>query len=242
MSGPGPARLLALDLDGTLVGDAPALTALNAALRAMRGGTVLAYVTGRSLSSALGLVHEAGLLTPDWIAAQVGTLLHARWARWSAEPAWSRQIAPGWEPSRLEALLGGVPGLRPQPDACQGPYKRSYVMASADRAAAAEAAIREAGLRARVVASSGRDLDVLPESGGKAAAVGYLGRRLGVPPARTLVCGDSGNDRDMLTMGALSAVVANAQPELADLPPAVYRCRGACAAGVHEALRHYGWC
>lgn len=235
-------RLLAVDLDGTLVGNPAALAALNETLHGLRQETALAYVTGRSLASTLELAQEAGLLVPDWIAAQVGTLLHARGARWSPDPTWSRALAPGWEPGRVETALRDLPGLTPQPAACQGPYKRSYFMSGPEWALAAEEALRGAGLRVRAVSSSGRDLDILPDHGGKAAAVRHLASRLGVPFGETLVCGDSGNDRDMLVAGSLAAVVANAQPELADLPETVYRCRGSHAAGVHEALAYYGWC
>jgi hydroxymethylpyrimidine pyrophosphatase-like HAD family hydrolase len=90
------------------------------------------------------------------------------------------------------------------------------------------------------VYSGGRYLDLLPAGGGKGTAVRYLAARLGLPLEAVLTCGDSGNDREMLTMGCHAATVSNHGPELADLGGALYRARLPYAGGVHEAMQHFG--
>ena len=72
-------------------------------------------------------------------------------------------------------------------------------------------------------------------------AVHYLAKRLRLPLASVITCGDSGNDREMLALGCKAAIVSNHEAELTDLVgQGVYRTRAPYAAGVHEALRHYG--
>jgi hydroxymethylpyrimidine pyrophosphatase-like HAD family hydrolase len=81
----------------------------------------------------------------------------------------------------------------------------------------------------------------LPSGAGKGAALAYLRRsRLG-STTRILVCGDSGNDLDMLTLGLPAVVVSNASPEVraAALPPTVYQAQAPYAGGILEAIDHY---
>jgi sucrose-phosphate synthase len=56
-----------------------------------------------------------------------------------------------------------------------------------------------------------------------------------------LVCGDSGNDEEMLRGEPLAVVVANFSHELKDLKGSrnVYFAKRACAGGIIEGLRHY---
>ena len=58
-----------------------------------------------------------------------------------------------------------------------------------------------------------------------------------------MTCGDSANDRDMLSMGGPAVAVGNALAELVDgpLPATVHRATGRGAGGILEALGHYGW-
>jgi sucrose-6F-phosphate phosphohydrolase len=235
--------LLAVDLDGTMVGDPVALAELNGELGRLRGHVALAYVTGRHLESTLQLMAETGLLTPDAIVTGVGTAVHHGPA-WHSDRGWHRLIAPGWSAERVRAAAAFFPELTPQPTSHQGPFKQSYTLegpGAARTIASLADAMRRQGLRTRLVYSSGVDLDVVPAKAGKGHAVRYLARSFGLGLADTLVCGDSGNDHEMLSLGGPAAMVANARPELASLPPTVYRARTPYAAGVHEALRHFGW-
>jgi Cof subfamily protein (haloacid dehalogenase superfamily) len=72
-----PIRLLALDIDGTLVGDDLVLRDRTAAAiaAAMRRGVVVSLATGRMASSALTFARELGLVDP--IIAYQGALIRA---------------------------------------------------------------------------------------------------------------------------------------------------------------------
>jgi sucrose-phosphate synthase len=100
----------------------------------------------------------------------------------------------------------------------------------------------QAGLRARLVYSQSRFLDVLPHRASKGQAVRYLALKWGIPIDRFVVAGDSGSDLDMLTGETLSIVVANHSPEVACLRgrERTYFARLRFAAGVMEGLEHFG--
>lgn len=234
--------LMAVDLDGTMLGDAVALRQLNARLRRRR--PFLAYVTGRTLSSAMALLASSELLAPDYLACDVGGSIRYAPA-WDTDRFWHRKLSRGWNASRVWALCRVFPQLTPQPCSHQAEHKVSFHLPEASSTSVLPQLrdeLRRQRVAARCVYSSGRDLDILPARSGKDRAVAYLAGRLGFEPDQVFVCGDSGNDRDMLNAGFCAAAVANAQPELqAGLAPDVYRCRAAHAAGVEEALRHFGF-
>ncbi len=241
---PQPAYMLATDLDGTLVGDAHSLAQLNAELAPRRDRFMLVYVSGRSLYSVERLMEAQRLLVPDFIVAGVGTSIH-RGPTWESDVQWIQQIKTGWSAERVRSIASFFPALIPQAPDNQGPFKCSYQLAPAhadETIVTLQESLEAQGVEARIVYSSGRDLDILPTRAGKGNALRYLAAIVGLPHSRLLTCGDSGNDWDMLSLGGPAAVMANAQPELVHSPPlGAYRCQGEYAAGILEALVHYGW-
>lgn len=239
-----PPLMLATDLDGTLVGAAEPLSALNAELGRLGDRLMLVYVTGRSLPSVLGLIAAQNLLIPRYIIAGVGTSIH-RGPAWEPDAQWDRRLARHWSAERVRASASFFPALIPQSPECQAPFKCSYFLpeeGASRTIASLQDTLRIQRVSARLIYSSGRDLDILPVRAGKGNALRYLATRLGVPMAAVLTCGDSGNDRDMLSLGGPAAVMANAQPELlASLPSGAYRCKAPFASGILEAMEHFGW-
>ncbi|GLC34285.1 hypothetical protein PLESTM_000178300 [Pleodorina starrii] len=132
-----------------------------------------------------------------------------------------------------------------------------------------EEALREEGLKVKVVYSGGRDVDLLAEGAGKGAALRFLLgrlRRAGREPVDGVqVNGDSGNDIELFQVpGVCGCVVANAFPELREFArkrqqqakeeeeeeeeqrPAgathacrVFQASEPCAGGILQALRHF---
>ncbi|GLC60342.1 hypothetical protein PLESTB_001601800 [Pleodorina starrii] len=129
-----------------------------------------------------------------------------------------------------------------------------------------EEALREEGLKVKVVYSGGRDVDLLAEGAGKGAALRFLLgrlRRAGLEPVDGVqVNGDSGNDIELFQVpGVCGCVVANAFPELREFArkrqqqakeeeeeqrPAgathackVFQASEPCAGGILQALRHF---
>ena len=66
-------------------------------------------------------------------------------------------------------------------------------------------------MRADLIDSSNRDLDVLPAGVSKGSAAKYLAGRWSIPKSRVIVAGDSGNDESLFVQRFPGIVVANAQ-------------------------------
>lgn len=241
---PAPTLMLATDLDGTLVGDPEALGRLNADLRRHADRIALVYVTGRTLPSVLRLMEAQSLLAPHHLIAGVGTSIH-QGPTWESDAQWIRHLSQSWSAERVRASASFFPKLVPQSPESQGPFKCSYTLPQerADETIAVlHDTLRIQRVSARLVYSSGRDLDILPLRAGKGNALRYLATRLGIPLANVLTCGDSGNDLDMLCLGGPAAIMSNAQPELQSaVLPGAHRCRAPFAGGIQEAMEHFGW-
>lgn len=237
-----PARLLAFDLDGTLVDPKTPLAPLYERLAARSSDTSLAYITGRTYTSAEQLLRSHNLPWPDVLATGLGTEI--RWGP-SAQPdrAWRRRMGTHFSPGRLQRVLKGLHGLRLQPAEALHAFKLSYWVEAPEpdiHVAHVARLLRQQGLRAKLVYSSSRDLDLIPAAAGKGAALRWIAQRLGVSLQATFACGDSGNDLDMLLTAGMAAVVANAEPGLtAQLPPEVYRAGASVAEGAHEGLQYW---
>lgn len=210
--------LLVTDLDHTLVGDRQALTCLNRTLEILRSRISLVYATGRSLAGARQLQQEESLLEPEGWATGVGSTL--LW-RGKPDPVWDQRLQRCWDRHALAALLSHWSELTLQPASEQTPYKLSYELTTPRMGAEAHqfeqrlrAGLRQADLQARIVLSSGYQLDLLPMAAGKGAVSGYLQQKLGLQPHQVLCCGDSGNDRSMLGGPWWGVMVSNARPEL----------------------------
>lgn len=197
---------LVSDLDGTWIperGHREELRRLETSVRS-HPGTVLTFATGRTFTSAMKLLTKWQLMEPDHLITDVGCALWHRWGKgiYEEDTVYASMVAAKWSEESAERLLGfwlpktvqrqfGVAGtrrlaLQPTPGT---PLRR------------AEKDLRESmracGMRADVLASHGRYLDVLPRGVDKGFAVSYLQSRFHLP--RPLVCcGDSANDIGML--------------------------------------------
>ena len=134
----------------------------------------------------------------------------------------------------IEDALSGI-GAVPQEPVEQRAFKRSY-LGDAAAASAIRLALHRAGLAANVVHSHDRLIDVLPTRAGKAKAIAFAARRLGLTLDDCIACGDSGNDACMLREAGRAVLVGNARAEVADLParPGLVRARAWHADGVIE--------
>lgn len=226
------------DIDGTLTGDDVALYRLRRLLETEAERIGFGVASGRSPELVSEAVTAFGLPQPELVIAAVGSEVFHR-----DIPAgsWPGELADTWLPERIGEVLEGVEGVEPQAAAGQGPYKLGF-LAAPEAAAAAVAALHNAGLAAELVPSAGEFLDVMPAGVSKGSAVRFAAEQLQVPLSRVIVAGDTGNDVDMLTCGAPAILVANHSSEVAHLAddPRVYVARRAHAAGILEGLVHYG--
>ena len=70
----------------------------------------------------------------------------------------------------------------------------------------------------------------------------WVAARLGIPPERLIVAGDSGNDLAMFHAAGKAIAVGNARDELLERadPLRTFIARGPRAWGLIEGLRHWG--
>ncbi|MCR4419004.1 MAG: HAD-IIB family hydrolase [Clostridia bacterium] len=226
--------VLATDLDDTLVGDPAALAELNSWLALRRRQVFLIYLTGRHALSALNLIGAEALLVPDVLVADAGTTIRYR-PQFRRDRVWESRFAERWDPRKIEQIASGIPGLSPQ--GIRSPWRRSYYLGEEKALALLTEAL---GCLAVRVVVTGRNVDVLPAAAGKGPALRYLVSRFTLPSEKVFVCGDGGNDLDMLQLNYRGVLVGNGSLPPSLLPPTVYRASKPYAAGILEALRHFG--
>jgi mannosylfructose-6-phosphate phosphatase len=200
------------------LGDDAALAQFAGWIAARRRDWRLVYASGRFVASVLESVAQTDLPEPDAVIGGVGSEICLMPGR---EPlaAWQRELDHGWDAARVRSALEGFDTLALQPEEFLSAYKVSYyaIDANCQLLNEIDAALAAAGVRAKVIYSSRRDLDVLPAAADKGAAAASLFR----PEFR-------------------GVVVANAHEELKALTgPRVYLASQPYAAGVVEGLEHW---
>jgi HAD superfamily hydrolase (TIGR01484 family) len=232
--------VLATDLDGTFLGgDDQQRRALYRRLDDVSDRTVLIFVTGRDLGFVADLCEDPEVPTPDLVIGDVGTTVvdgrtHAPVTAIQADidRAWRDAAA------QVERLLDGEPGLRPQP--VVGGNRVSYHYDPEVLRPEAVARVEQAGFD--VVRSASCYLDVLPRGVAKGSTLERVLAAFDLPRDRTLVAGDTLNDRSLFTTGLRGVVVGNAEPGLvravADLP-AIHHSPAPGCAGITDAIAHF---
>ena len=84
-------------------------------------------------------------------------------------------------------------------------------------------------------------MDILPYRASKGKAIRYLSYKWEIPLGNFLVCGDSGNDEEMLRGEPLGVVVGNFSPELKKLKGirGIYFARQKYCGGILEGIKRY---
>jgi sucrose-phosphate synthase len=95
--------------------------------------------------------------------------------------------------------------------------------------------------RYNLIYSHNQYVDILPYRASKGKALRYLSYKWEIPLANFLVCGDSGNDEEMLRGEPKAVVVENFSPELDRLKKLrnIYFAKQKYAGGILEGLEHY---
>ena len=239
-------RLLVTDLDGTFIGDDRAMVSLWDELQRQR--VLMAFCTGRHLKSIQNFYDEKQLLRRANVCiCMVGTDIYFRDdGDYVLDFRWHEIIAQDWDKQTVEDILHSIPEARMQDAEWQSPFKSSYYLEEnvEERLAEIDRKLKEADLRAKVVYSADKFLDLLPARSGKGEAVRYVAAKKGIPAENVVTCGDTGNDLDMMRpeLEFRGIAVGNSAPELkAFTPPNVYHAQACHAAGIREGLEAYGW-
>ncbi len=239
---PSVDRLLVSDIDNTLLGDAEGLQLLINKLRNLPKRVGFAVATGRRLDSAVKILKEWDVPTPDIFITAVGSEIH--YGNGMVEDlSYGQHINYRWKPDAMRAVLDNVPGLSLQPKSEQRSFKLSYYVDPKKAPPMREIyrLLRQQDLHAKLIFSHETFLDFLPVRASKGLAIRYLAMRWNIPTEHLLVAGDSGNDEEMLNGNTLGVVVGNYSPELEHLRgvPRVYFASAQYAWGILEGIDHY---
>jgi sucrose-6F-phosphate phosphohydrolase len=231
-------QLVVSDLDGTLLGDDPALARFADWYEQVRERVALVYASGRLEASIRESVATTNLPEPAAIIGGVGS--QVRCFRTQSDLFdWPTAQPPHWDAAAVRAALAH---LELQPDEFQSDFKVSYFLidATADDLRTIDAALSHYGLACELVYSSCEHLDVLPRGVNKGTAVRQLARHWRHDESSVIVCGDTANDLAMFQQGFRGVIVANAHDDLKQLAGEnIYLARRCHAAGVLEGLLHW---
>lgn len=236
-------RLIFTDVDNTLVGDTTALSEFLAQMKAHQDFAGWGLATGRALEMAVEALAEHDIPLPDVIISSVGTEIHYC-PGFVEDTGWQQHLAYQWKPDLIRKVLGTLDFLELQEGETQKRFKISYYIdlsKNPERLSLVHKALREKRIRYNLVFSNNQFLDILPYRASKGKAIRYLSYKWELPLAQILVCGDSGNDEDMLRGDTCGVVVANYSDELEALKGLrrTYFSPYEYAAGLLDGIRHY---
>jgi sucrose-phosphate synthase len=235
---------LITDIDYTLIGgNNDHLENLIELLKEHRMSIGFGVATGRDVTSAVEFLKEHGVHHPDVIISSVGTEIYYGKALQYGQ-GWETHISNQWDREKIVTLLERFDYLSYQEESNQSRFKISYYMAPGkDRVAMIHDLLSKNKCRYCLIYSGQKYLDILPYRASKGKAIRYLSYKWEIPLRNFLVCGDSGNDEEMLRGEPLAVVVGNYKKELEKLKGArnVYFAKREYAGGILEGIEKYGF-
>ncbi|MCP3941993.1 MAG: HAD-IIB family hydrolase [Desulfobacteraceae bacterium] len=237
-------HILITDIDNTLLGgNEKELGALINLLEKNRNHLGFGVATGRGLESAKKILKAHDIMTPDIIISCVGSQI-SYGDTFYQDKGWETHISKNWKPGPMAACLKRINFIQPQENSSQSPYKLSYYMEPGkDRLARIHHVLTQHRYLYTLIYSQDKHLDLLPYRASKGKAIRYIGYKWGIPLKNFLVCGDSGNDEEMLKGDPCAVIVGNHSPELASLKPSknIYFAEQFFAGGICEGISHYNF-
>lgn len=235
-------RLIISDIDNTLIGDAKGLDNFLKLLKESYSNIGFAIATGRNLESAVKILKKSYVQMPDIFITSVGSEINYG-KSFVEDRTWQHHLNYFWEPEKIREAMSELSGFEMQEQIDQRRYKISYNIVEKNAPSRSKIVrhLRSKKLRAKVIHSHNKYVDILPIRASKGLAVRYLAIKWGLPAERILVAGDSGNDAEMISGDVLGVVVGNYSPELKNLQgkPRIYFAEQSYANGIIEGIEHY---
>lgn len=163
-------RLFVTDLDGTLAGNAAALSQFKTFLNGFAQPPVLVYVTGRHLHSALELIEHDDLPQPDTLITDIGTAIYTGQSLLE-DDQWRQRMQQDWQPDVICDIASKFSELTVQD--LPTTKRVSSFAADADTVRAFEKALTRNEIAHKLIYSADTYVDVLPRGSGKGEAVTY---------------------------------------------------------------------
>ena len=230
------------DIDNTLIGEQnDHLDELIDVLKKHRKTIGFGVATGRTVDSTRKYLEKFGVHSPDIIISSVGAEIYYGKNIHSGR-GWAAHISAKWNRKKIVDTLKDLPFLTYQEEATQRQFKVSYNMRPGkDRLEKIHERLLRNKCRYMLIYSHDTYVDILPYRASTGKAVRYLSYKWEIPLNNFLVCGDSGNDEEMLRGETLGAVVGNYSPELEKLKGQrkIYFAKQKYAGGILEAIQHY---
>jgi Cof subfamily protein (haloacid dehalogenase superfamily) len=264
-----PIRLVAIDLDGTLLDDSKRMTARTVeALRCVRGsGVRVVIASARPPRSVRHVYHELGLDTLQ--INYNGALVWDETARRAVdhlpmEPAVVRALVEGarakfpqvlvscevldrWCTDRFDDTYTTETGKLFRPDVvapveefCVEPVTKLMLLAEPNVVSALEPIMRATPLDVSVIRSDPDLIQIMSSGASKGVALRLVADHYGVAMDQVLAIGDALNDVPMLEAAGIAVAVDNAHPHVKLAADWVAPSNN--DHGVHAALVRYGLC
>ncbi len=232
------------DIDNTLTGgDVTSLKKLITMIKNNRNHIGFGVATGRPIESTVKHLKEHRIIHPDVIISSVGAELYYGKNQHFSK-GWETHISKQWDREKIKRLLDRLKFLEYQEEDTQRPFKVSYNMKPGkDNIARVHDILIRNKCRYSLIFSHEKYLDILPFRASKGKAIRYLSYKWDIPLSNFLVCGDSGNDEEMLKGVSMGVVVGNYSKELEGLKSAknVYFANKPYSGGIIEGLAHYNF-
>ena len=233
------------DLDGTLV-DGPEVKGLQQFcdwIEQNRETVAFGIASGRNRIITEEAIKKYGLPAPDVLICSAGSEIYYT-SQLIPDKGWDSHIDYQWKRKELQEALKKFPGIRLQEKDAQWPFKLSYYVEAhfdEDDMANLHKFLDDHKLRAKVLLTDNKFLDLLPFRASKGSAVRYLSYKWNHPMDKIITAGNGGNDKDMLNGKARGIVVSNYSAELEELRKnkAVYFSENSIAEGVMEGIAYH---
>jgi sucrose-phosphate synthase len=230
------------NIDKTLVGDSNEhLPALLTLLQENREYIGFGLATGRTIETASAFLEKHHIPLPDVLITSVGAEIYYGKNLHDGR-GWETHISAKWNREKIVDLLEDFAFLKYQKTETQRRFKISYELEPGkDRLAMIHERLLKNQCRYNLIYSLERYLDILPFRASKGKAIRYLSYKWEIPLGNFLVCGDSGNDEEMLRGEPLGVVVGNYSPELKKLKGirGIFFAGQKYSGGILDGIKRY---